>query len=268
MRRSLLLTGLGFLLLVEQGAAQRPSFDVVSIKPNLSGLANGGMGPRAEGFSAKNVTLMTLLVYAYKPADRLLLKSQVIGGPGWINTDHFDIEAKREGTAQVTPDEARTMLHALLEDRFQLKQHLETRELPVYNLVRTKGNLPLSKDQSPPPAQQGFIAFGPPGDPAALPRGAMRMNTTPSGTILTGASISISRLMTLLQGVSELIIYDKTGFGGLIDIHLEFSESLAVANSSAPSVFSALPDIGLKLEPAKELLDVVVIDAVQRPSEN
>jgi uncharacterized protein (TIGR03435 family) len=267
--------GVGFLLLASQGSAQKPSFEVASVKPNTSGRDGGTMGPRGDRFFATNVTLKNLLVYAYSPPNGQFLKQQIIGAPDWANADHFDVQAEPEGNAAVLPNEqTKTMLQSLLEDRFQLKAHPETRDLPVYNLVLIKGGPKLSADQTPPDPRQGFITFASPGAQLEpLPRGAMRMITGPSSATLTGTAISLTKVLSLLQGTSDRIIIDQTGFNGLLDIRLEFSQDLGAVSADAdtpalPSLFTAIQELGLKLEPSKAPLQVLVIDSVQRPSEN
>src|SRR6185437_13021755 len=105
-----------------------------------------------------------------------------------------------------------------------------------------------------------------------LPRGGMRMIRSPSGTALVGTAVTLPRLTTLLQGQSDRIIIDKTGFTGLFDLSLRFSPAAAEVagggDSAAPSLFTAIQEMGLKLESAKAPLDVVVIDHVEKPSEN
>jgi uncharacterized protein (TIGR03435 family) len=267
--------GVGLLLLFRSAAAQKPSFEVASIKPNLSGRDGGTLGPRGQGFFATNMTLESLLLYAYAPPNNLLLRPQIIGGPDWINTDHFDIEAKPpENAGTFSREQTKAMLQSLMEDRFQLKAHRETRDLPVYNLVLFKSGPKLSQDQMPPDPRQGFISFAVPGEQlAALPRGAIRMINGPSTTALTGTALSISKVMTLVQAKSDRIILDKTGFTGLFDVQLEFSPDLGIAApgadpSSAPSLFTAIQEIGLKLNSAKAPLEVLVIDSVKKPAEN
>ncbi len=260
--------GAGLLLFVCQGSAQKPSFEVASIRVNTSGSDGGSMGPRGNRLVAENVTLRNLLTYAYSPANGQFLDEQIIGGPDWARTDHFDIEAKAEGNARVVPGEqTKAMLQSLLEDRFQLRAHRETRDLPVYNLVLTKNGPKLSADQTPPDPRRSFISFVSEGQQLSpLPRGALRMVTGPSATTVTGTAIIVPRIVMLLQGKSDRIILDKTGFSGLIDVQLEFSQELGPGES--PSLFTATQQIGLKLEPAKAPLEVVVIDSVQHPSQN
>lgn len=216
---------------------------------------------------ATNVTLSSLLNFAYAPAKGVLLKEQIANAPDWANTDRFDVEAKLEGDAPNVPiSQIRLALQALLADRFQLKVHREERVLPVYNLVVFRKGPPLSADQTPPDPSRSFIQFSSSGEQLApLPRGAMRIVTGAGGTTLMGSAIPVSKLITLLQGQSDRIVFDKTRFAELIDVHLEFSQS---TESSAPSLFTAIQDIGLKLESAKAPVEVFVIDSVRKPSEN
>ena len=264
--------------------AKKPSFEVVSIKRNLSVQQGGGGGPRGDRFVLTNMTLRQLLNFAYRPQKGNLLNQQIIGGPDWTNTDRFDIEAKSGGTPPIPYDQIQLMVQSLLEDRFQLKAHREMRDLPVYNLVVAKGGLKmkLSADQTAPDPRQGFIAFATSEeeDPKPLPRGAMRQTRGSSDTILSGNALSVTNLVNnLLQGASDRIIMDKTSLTGLFDIHIRFHTNTAPetlrtdgapapSDASTPSIFTAIQDLGLRLESGKAPLEVVVIDSVQQPSEN
>jgi len=266
--------GVGMVLLVCHCAAQRPSFEVVSIKVNHSGSLNGGMGPRGSRLVGTNVNLNTLLLYAYSTPGGRLLDSQILGEPNWARSERFDIEAKAEGDVRIMPGEqTRAMVRSLLEDSFQLKAHRETRDLPVYNLVLSKSGPRLSADQTPPDQRQTSISVATQGDQLSpLPRGALRMVNGPTTTVLTGTAISVSSLLALLQSKSDRVLIDKTGLTGLLDVQLTFAPDLMIdatpTADSAPSLLMAIQDIGLKLEPAKAPLEVLVIDSVQRPPEN
>jgi uncharacterized protein (TIGR03435 family) len=251
-------------------STQKPSFEVASIKRNTSGRDGGGLGPRGNRLSATNVPLKTLMVWAYAPEKGRLLTNQIIGGPEWANTDRFDIQAAAADSASPTPiAQMRLMMQSLLADRFQLKVHRETRDLPVYNLVVVKTGPKLSADQTPPDPRQTFINFASPGEPVApLPRGAIRETQGPSGMTLVGTAITMETVVSLLQGPSDRMVIDKTDFKNLFDINIQFSRNLADAPDATPSLFTAIQDIGLKLEPAKAPLEVVVIDSVQKPTEN
>ncbi len=269
--------GIILSLFAELGSAQKPSFEVVSIKPNQSGDSNGSLGPRGSRLVGTNVTLITLLLYAFSRPEALILEGQIVGQPGWARTDHFDIEAKAEGDARILPGEqTKAMVRSLLEDSFQLRTHKETRELPVYNLVLTKSGPKLSQDQTPLDPRQGMITFVTEGSPLGpLARGTLRMIGGPHTTVMTGAAISIPRMVEVLQGRADHLIVDKTGFTGLIDVQLTFSHDLAadppgalVPDQTAPSLFTAIQDVGLKLEAAKAPVPVLVVDRVQRPPQN
>jgi len=253
--------------------AQKPSFEVASIKRNLSGLANGGISPRGDRFLATNATLKTLLVYAYRPGNEQFLRDQVIGAPGWSDTDHFDIEAKLGADARSIPfSQMREMVISLLEKRFQLRAHRETRELPVYNLVLVKNGPKLSSDQTPPPQSQAFINFVSEGEALLpMPRGAVQMIESPVRTMLTGTAVPMSMVVTLLQGRSDRIILNKTDFNGLFDIDVQFAKDsgpVPPPETPIPTLFSAIGELGLKLESGKAALPVVIVDSVRPPSAN
>ena len=273
----------GLVSLVWYGAAQRPAFEVVSIKLNKSGSNNGGMGPRGSRLVGTNVTLKTLLLYAYSSSTSRLLDSQILGEPNWALTEHFDIEAKAEGDARVMPGEqTRAMVRSLLEDSFQLKVHRETRELPIYNLVLTKNGPKLSGDQTPLEPRQALLNFATQGEPLGpLQRGTLRMVVGPTMTVITGTAIAVSRIVEVLQGKSDHMIIDKTSFAGLLDVQLTFGNDLtgeasvpgsaeraAVPDQAAPPLVTAIQEIGLKLDPGKGPVEVLVIDRVQRPPAN
>jgi uncharacterized protein (TIGR03435 family) len=251
--------------------AQKPAFEAASIKPNASGQDGGSIGPRGAGLFATNVPLNSLLSFAYAPANGVLMKAQIAGAPDWASIDRFDIQAKLPGDAPSVPiSQIRLALQALLADRFQLKVHSEDRILPVYNLVVIKAGPRLSADQTPP--APSFLQFSSSGAQLApLPRGAMRIISGAAATTLEGSAIPVAKLVSLLQGQSDRIIFDKTEFAGLFDLHLEFTQPAATSQtteSSAPSLFTAIQDIGLKLESAKAPIEVFVIDSVHKPSGN
>lgn len=218
------------------------------------------MGPRPGGFFATNMTLKALLTYAYAPSNGLLLPAQIISGPDWTQTDHFDIEARAEGNERALPaEEIKLMLQSLWEDRFQLKARRETRDLPVYNLVLTRKGPKLSEDQTPPDPRRTLISITTQGEQLRpLPRGAMRKVIGAAATTITGTAISVPRIITFLQSNSDRIIIDKTSFRGLLDVHVEFSQDLGAAtpDAGAPSLFAAIQELGLKLDSGKAPLEV------------
>src|SRR5690349_22893943 len=153
--------------------AQNPSFEVASIKRSTPDARGSAFNVRGGRFVMTNTPLKRILQFAYFRTDKPPSNDQIIGGPNWIGTDRFDIEAKAEGDGQSIPTEqVGSMLQSLLEDRFQLKAHYETRELPVYILSVAKGGpkLKLSEDQTPPSP----VRVPPPrrpGEAPVMPRG-------------------------------------------------------------------------------------------------
>ena len=210
---------------------------------------------------------------------------EIAGGPAWIRSDRYQVTAKAEGTPRqetmVGP-----MLQALLEDRFQLKVHRETREVPVYALTVAKSGLKLHPSQD-----GGCIPRTLPLPPLAP--GQTYCGPTPfrrKGTYLSFDvhGISLDEFSKMLDGVMDRPVVDKTEVAGKFDFSLEFApdetvrESLRIFHGDAPdnggapptepvgpSIFTAIEEqIGLKLQPSKGPGERLVIDNVERPSEN
>jgi uncharacterized protein (TIGR03435 family) len=154
--------------------AQKPEFDVASIKRNTSGAGVLSLQTSKGRFVAANLTLRLLLRYAYNPnmPESELLRAplifgdaagiQVVGGPSWVQTEHFDVEAKPAGDLTISQSEMQLMVQSLLEDRFQLKVHREMREVRTYDLVVAKpGKMKLAVDENsvspaPDPTEKGL----------------------------------------------------------------------------------------------------------------
>ncbi len=302
----------------------KPSFEVVSIKPTAPNLGLRGGGPRGDRFTVSGLSLKELVQMAYgRPNTNGIPigQTQVIGGPSWIDSDRYDVQAKADcGGGVISREQSQLMIQSMLEDRFQLKAHKETRELPVYDLVVGKDGAKLksSADQTLPaiaagggpqicgPAPSLPAALPPPPGPgqrgpnmANMPRGAMLMMMNPSGMTMQATSVPIGNMITLLQQFVGRPVIDKTELKGLFDIKLTFSpEGLTFpggrgggpgpgpggpaivggqpagplaptdAAEPVPSLFTAIQDLGLKLESTKGAVEVVVIDSAQKPTEN
>jgi uncharacterized protein (TIGR03435 family) len=249
--------------------AQPPlQFEVASIKLNNSGTTTMKFPAPAEGrFKAANFPLKALISFAYG-----VLGPQIFGAPEWTKTERFDVEARAAGT-NLTRAQYQQMLRSLLEERFRLTAHRETRDLPVYELSITKTGSRLT-----------------PADPKACePAGVSDADVT-CGAFFTGQSSLEGRSMSM-SGFSNALgivlgrpVADHTGLSGLYDIHLEFdpqgvnlgngSSGLSVdvdkSDATQPSIFSALQQqLGLKLQSHKEPAEVLVIDRLERlPSAN
>lgn len=276
-------------ILAQSAASAAPKFEVASIKPtsqqgpDVQGLGNVRLLPGGR-LVAEKALLRYFIQNAYgvKPF-------QISGGPAWISSAHYDIDAKAEGSPNNS--EMRLMMQALLEDRFKLKLHHETKELPIYELTVAKSGVKLpepkegsciSPDPSAPPL--------PPAPGQLIQCGRVLAMIQPSGARMQGGKVSMTELIRVLSNVLGRTVVDKTGFTGTFDVHLEFTpdESLgglpgplpgpaAAGDSirSAPSadlhgtIFPALQEqLGLKLESAKGPVEVLVIDRVERPSAN
>lgn len=279
---------LSLLVSVSNAIAQESAFEAASIKVNNSAKASGGMGPRGDRFVATNVTLKALVIFAYSSPSIPLLDSQVVGLPGWANDIRFDINAKAGSEAPISLGQMQGLVKALLGDRFAMKVHREMRNLPVYNLVATKKGPTPSGDQTPVDPTHAVIRMSSQGGErsAGLPRGGLTMVTGATNATLVGQGVSVSTLISLLRTSADRIIVDKTNFDKLLDIDLTFSrDDLATSSAtsglrsssgpdspihdpSQPSLFSAVQQIGFKLESASAPLSVVVVDNVQHPSEN
>lgn len=237
-----------------------PVFDVVSIKPNKSGSGNVNTNTSSDSFSATNVSVKMLLEDAYGVKQDL-----IYGLQGWANSDRFDIKAKIVEPdfvvlRKLTPAQRRTMLQALLVDRFQSKTHIETKTLPVYELV-------LAKDG---PKFRASAAEGSPEDksPNGVGRGGMMVQNTE----LTGHAIPLASLADMLTNQLHRTVLDKTGLTGQYDLLLKWTAddgTDASSDSSTPSIFTALQEqLGLKLQSSKGPVDTLVVDHVEMPSEN
>jgi len=209
---------------------------------------------------------------------------QVLGGPGWIDSDGFDIVAKAEGNPTASQLYG-PMLRALLEDRFRLKVHRETREVPVYLLTTAKGGAKLeptkertcvSTDINHPLPQPA------PGQPRPQACGSQIIG---DGTFdMYGATMESLSIQLALRLDRDVI--DKTALAGMFDIHLKVSRAdllrrvvagaevdpsapVVAADLSGPSIFTAVQQqLGLRLEPGKGPVEFLVIDQIERPSGN
>ena len=237
-------------------AAQQPDslrFDVASVKRNTTAAPRTISSPRFQGttFTASNVALEMLITSAYGVPSR-----DVMDAPDWVLFDfnggeRFDVTAKfAEGTSV---QGQRTMLRKLLEERFALRAHRETRQLTVYLLTRLNDR-----------------ELGPKLTPAArncLPRTACEGRSTAGLSSYTGADWAIVS-QQIGSALGERMV-DRTGLSGFFDFELTYaSRGLSVVGGdSSPDVLAAVrQQLGLKLEPSRAPFEVLVIDSVQRPA--
>jgi len=276
----------------QSGLATRPKFVVASIKPCGDGGfsadkkgGGGGAGDLSPGTLHLDCsTVMDLITGAYvlfanghvNPRSRVSVEA----GPPWINSVRYQIDAKADG-ARGQGMMRGPMLQTLLEDRFKLKMHHESREVPVYALTVAKGGLKLHSFQEGRCIPRDFTVLEqfPPQPFPELPPGQKYcgMGGTEKGANVTldATAMSIDNFIKYsLPGLDRPVV-NKTGITGLFDFHLEFAPDQGLgagvppAEVVGPSILTALErQLGLKPELAKAPSDFLIIDHVERPSAN
>jgi uncharacterized protein (TIGR03435 family) len=241
-------------------SSPRPQFDVASIKQRNDGATSSAccLGPGGS-LNAKNQRVSNLIGFAWT-----MKYYQLVGGPNWLESDRFDIEATTEGNP--SQDEIKQMLQALLEDRFQLKVHRDTRELPLYALTLAKGGSRLQA------FKEGDCVKYDPSTPTASspgkPRDFCGFNILTQGR-WNASGITIQQVVSALADITNRPVVDKTGLSGLFNVHMEYPEDGLSPDSAGPSIFTAIQsELGLRLESTKGPATVLVIDHVEKPSAN
>jgi uncharacterized protein (TIGR03435 family) len=228
--------------------AQSPAFEVASIKP-LPGFVNARFNLSGPRVTMSGYGLEGLVMDAYK-----VEPWQISAGPVWLRTDPFEIVAKAPGDASPTPEQLRLMLQTLLADRFQLKVHREKREGPVYALVVDKKGPKLTPSTA---ADSTFSAGG----------GTRAVRLTFQKRTMEYLALQLSN-----QGGLGREVLDKTGLTGTYDFNLHWApgtDGNPPPDSNEPGVFTALQEqLGLKLEPQKAPVEMLVIDHAEKPSPN
>jgi uncharacterized protein (TIGR03435 family) len=234
-----------------------PRFEVASIKPSKS--SDGMMGWTPDGILITGIPVQLLILQAFD-----IENDQLIGAPGWVRSDRFDIQAKvapedLEAFRKIPIDNRSSMLLPLLEDRFHFKYHHETRELQLYNLVVAKGGPKLTKSATDPEMKRRMMMW--------RGRGNLEAHGVP-----------LDDLAHQLAGVLGHRVKDKTGLTGNYDFKLRWTPDdarpvgAAPADNGqpaedAPSLFTALQEqLGLKLESTKGNVDLIVIDHIDPPT--
>jgi len=230
---------------VEPGA--RPAF-VASIKPSASNDA-GGFHIKDGRFTAQNVTARFLIAIAYGVQD-----FQVSGGPGWVDAEHFDIEARLDDASEDLGREPQ-MIRALLAERFALLLHPETRDSSVYALVAAGNSrgMNASADQSP----GGGMS----------PLGSMNIGAVS----LVGTGVPMGLFASLLGTKLGRTVIDQTHLAGRYDVDLRWMPDAVVPDpdASGPDIFTAVQEqLGLKLQASKGPTGFLVIDRIEKPSAN
>jgi len=279
------------LTLPDQGQTL-PTFEVATIKPSRSDLGRSfhvSIWWNDNSYRTENLTLREFIRNAFNATS----DAQLTGGPDALLDSRFDISAKIGDDAfaamKKLPNAQRQrtvqlMMQALLADRFGLKVHTETRDLPVFNLIVDKGGSKLqlydagaptaAADPTPHPASAA--ATQPSSGAPAKPHLGSYVSIGRDQASITATGQRVESLLTTLARQPELdgrLVIDKTGLTGKYNFTLNWSpERLGAAASTdatGPSLFAALKEqLGLKLEPAKAPVPIIVIDAASAPSPN
>jgi uncharacterized protein (TIGR03435 family) len=252
--------------------AKLPAWDVSTIKPSSSDERGSMIQFTPDGVKYTNVSLWIIVREAFRLED-----DHLFGGPGWSKTSMFDVEAK------VAPEDApklkdltfaqrQQMVVSLVEERFGLKYHHETRDLPLYDLVVAKGGSKLTPSKPDPPAEDGDEKHA----NRRLMSGRGHIESVGTGT---------EDLARILSGTLGRTVVDKTGLAGRFDYKLDWTPDNASqqvmkasdpgpgenasSDIAGPSLFTAIEEqLGLKLESSKGPVDVVVIDQLAQPTAN
>jgi len=247
LRPLLIVASFGVLTVLAQQTQNTPSFEVASVKANLSFAGPSAISGTAPGrFTASNTPLRFVILYAYH-----LLDNQLKGAPDWTSSDSFDIVATYPPGHPPTDEEVRAMVRQLLSERFGLRVHHEQQEQPMYSLIlATKAGRPGKQlHRSDVDCEQ-----------AAKPPTCRMVATRHS---LTGGTRTMAQLAVTLQSMVARPVIDRTGLTGAFDMDLQWDDK------EGPSIFTALQEqLGLKLESRQGLFEAVVIDHVEKPTTN
>jgi uncharacterized protein (TIGR03435 family) len=246
-------------------------YEVVSIKsskPANGGRMRIGITNTPDGLTAENSTVQSLVNEAYGTQD-----FQIIGSPSWLNSEMYDVDAKMDRSVadalqKLAPAERRLarqrMLQAVLADRMKLTIHRDSKEVAVYNLVIANNSTKLRQANPDDTYANGFkTADGRTG------RGMMNIEDGVGEKTMTSQGITITSFVETLSGLTGRAVVDKTGLNGKYDFTLKWKPDDSRADTNGPSLFTAIREqLGLKLEPGKGPVEIIVIDHIERPSGN
>jgi uncharacterized protein (TIGR03435 family) len=241
----------------QMAADADPSFEVATIKPSKPDTPGKGFGVRGGRFMTLNTTLMDLVDFAYSVQDK-----QVLGAPAWVSADKYDIAAQPDIPGTPNEKQLRSMVRKLLADRFELKFHMEKKELSAYVLTVGKTGPKLKKSEGDPNGLGGLFFQG--------------------LGVLTVTNSDMPAFCGLMQSaVLDRPVVDQTGLVGKFDFRLkwtpdesQFGGTMKMpppsdAADAPPPLFVAIQEqLGLKLEAGKAQVPVLVIDNMAKPSGN
>ena len=257
-----LLLSIAFVSVTPLAQTPPPAFEVASVRPNDSGANSSSVDTQPNGrlvFTNETVKVMIERAYQLQPF-------QLIGAPGWAATARFDVSAQAPEGVRFTaptpgepPPPQLLMLRSLLAERFKLRVHTEKRETTVYALVMARPNRALGPRLTKTDRTCDGPAAGPP-----------TCGLIASDGEIQGGAQTIARLASQLSRRLGRVINDETQLSGNYDFSLRYAtDANAAADQNFPSAETALQEqLGLKLETKRVPSDVLVVDHVERPSEN
>jgi uncharacterized protein (TIGR03435 family) len=262
-RPALILAFVGGVALVSaQAPVDSPRFEVASVRPNTSDDPPSMNVPPRGSVVITNVPLQNVIVNAHGlPAFR------IVDAPDWIGRERFDITAKAPDDA--APGQARLMMQALLADRFALRVRREIREQQIYALVvaHDDGRFGPDLKRSTADCSTGNTPSPLSATPES-PCGAL-FGVGPTGGTIVSNGQPLTRVVSALSMAVRRSVVDRTGLNGAFDVRLRWSDDVNVGAGSndTPSIFTALQEqLGLRLEPSRGPVEVLVIDSVERPA--
>lgn len=230
--------------------AQAPAtFDAASIKPHPPGDNSSRVIAEDHGIRLTNVTLLRVITLAYE-----VTEAQTADWPAWLNQERWDIQAKSlDLPERPSPEQVIPLARALLAERVGLKAHREPRPLSVYRLTVDRAGTKLTRS-------------------AEQKQGGTSTNTSPTGVRMKSQGVSVAEFARNLTRLLDRPVVNRTDLEGFFDFELSWVPDLAVAaegDRESASVFTAIREqMGLRLEAGREPVEVLVIDAVSRPTDN
>jgi uncharacterized protein (TIGR03435 family) len=229
-----------------QSAAFEPAFEVASVRPSLHGPVYAQSDPSRLTINAQSLEVLIEMAYG--------LREYQYSGPSWLHTARYDIVAT---TGSPQPRSVQlAMLRTLLAERFKLKLRHESKTMPVYFLVvgRNGPKLKLLDDKTPTPFDMYYT---------------ISLSPTPSGATEFRAGGSIGLLCDFLRRIAGRPVIDRTGLEGAFELRLLCAIEGFPGEDSSPSVFEAIQaQMGLKLEAATSVVDIAIVDHVEKPETN
>lgn len=244
-------------------AAGKLEFEVASVKRNTANGPSDARGPRRSGdfVVMHNTQLYSVIFYAYHLNGNYQMVGSTRLPDGW---NWYDIEARAASSA--TDDQIRLMFQSLLEDRFKLKTHRETRDIPEYRLTIAKGKPKLA------PSKEGPLTVTIEGRTLAPPAGKCGTSMWTEGAHIVCHAADMATISSQLSGLLTSPIADQTGLTGTYDMNLLYvpgDRQLQPDAPPGPSLLEAVQgELGLRLEKGKGPVEVLVVDHLEKPSEN